>query len=220
MMKQKILNAIPFCCETDFLNISACSVEEQVLLREIMPSAKTVIVLAHHVKTFLEWAWFPLESERNNNTCGADLHSKNVLETIGCALKEDGHTYCCVPYPGRCEIRMKDIASRTALGQIGDNYMFLHSSWGPWTHLRLLLTDAVIASNSGSCADVCIHCGKCASVCPAQAIGADSFNGVACGQYQGSQHNGIKDNYLWKCNKCAQVCPVGTPPSQIKITAV
>lgn len=220
MLEQVILDIIPSCCEVDFLSILACSTEERTLVQEVLPNTNTIIVLAHHVKTALEWAWFPLEAERNQNSCGADLHAKSVLERIGYALKDEGFASCLVAYPGKCGIRMKKLADKTRLGKIGDSYLFLHNEWGPWTHLRLLLTDAIIEGSQGEETDVCIHCGKCLSACPAKAIGPDSFDGIACGRYQESQWNGVKDNYFWKCEECARVCPIGYPPLPLKITSI
>ena len=218
MIKDKIVKIIPSCCDIGFISINDCSIYDRNLLKEFLPCANTIIVLAHHVKSSIEWAWFPFESERNNNTCGADLHAKSVLEKIDFSLKEGGYANYIVAYPGRSGIRMKDFANKTNLGSVGDNYLFLHSKWGAWTHLRLLLTDAVITDDKESKHEICIHCGKCLSACPAKAIKDDSFDGVACGNYQNSAGNGIKDDYYWKCEVCARICPVGQSPLKLKIT--
>ena len=217
MLKEKIIKLLPSCCDVGFLSMHNCSEDEQVLTKELLPSTKTIIVLAHHIKSSLEWAWFPLESERNNITCGADLHAKNVLGKIELAVNEDGFLSYSVAYPGRCGIRMKDFASKTNLGTMGDNYLFLHLKWGAWTHLRLLLTNADITDNQSKTTNVCIHCGKCLEACPAKAIKKDTFDGIACGNYQSSTWNSINDNYYWKCEVCARICPIGQTPLPIKI---
>ena len=216
-IKEKIIEIIPSCCDIGFLSINNCSNEEQDLIKEIQNNTNTIIILAHHVKTSLEWAWFPLESERNNNTCGADLHTKNVLENIKYSLKDLGYSSSFVPYPGKCGIKMKNFANKTNLGKIGNNYLFLHNKWGSWTHLRLLLTDAIINENHENKNNVCINCGKCIEACPAKAIENGNFNGIGCGDYQMSIWNGIENNYFWKCDECARVCPIGEPPISIKI---
>ena len=218
MKKENITELLPSCCHVGFLSINNCSDEERVSVQELLSCTNTIIVLAHHIKSYLEWAWFPLESERNNNTCGADLHTKNILQNIESFLKSKDFSSCIVPYPGISGIRMKEIADKTNLGSIGDNYMFLHPEWGSWTHLRVLLTDAKIEEKRQSKQDACIHCGKCLSACPANAIQKNTFNGIACKDYQMVMANGIKDSYFWKCEVCARVCPIGQAPSQIKIT--
>jgi len=184
MLRQKILDIIPSCCNIGFVQIHNCSKEEQSLILDVFPSTKTIVVLTHHVKTSLEWTWFPLESERCNVTCGADLHAKNVLDKIGLLLKQVGFSSCLLPYPGRCGIRMKDLANKTGLGQTGDNFLFLHSKWGPWTHLRLLFTDAIVMNDSTNKSEVCTHCGKCMASCPVKAIKIDRFEGITCEEYQ------------------------------------
>ena len=217
MLKQMISDLIPNCCDIGFLNISDCSSLEQSLVKEFFEETNTVIVLAHNVKSSLEWMWYPHEAERNNNTCGADLHVKNIIEKIEYGLKEKGYISYIVPYPGKSGLRMKDFANKTAMGQIGENYLFLHRNWGPWVHLRLLLTNAQIEDSSATDIDVCIHCGKCISACPAKALKDGSFNGIACDQYQMSQCIDLQDNYRWKCEVCARVCPIGKSPMPLKI---
>jgi len=93
---------------------------------------------------------------------------------------------------------MKEIADKTDLGSLGDNSMFLHSAWGSWAHLRVLLTDATIEEKRQSKSDVCIHCGKCSSACPANAMQGNTFNGIACRDYLAATSNGIEDSYYWK----------------------
>lgn len=128
----------------------------------------TIIILANHVETSLEWAWYPHEAERNNNTCGENLHAKSIVEKMEHCLQDEGYRSCIVSYPGKCGLRMKDFANKTGMGQIGDSYLFLHRNWGPWVHLRLLLTDAQIEDRLAAAKDVCIHCRKCISACPAR----------------------------------------------------
>jgi epoxyqueuosine reductase QueG len=203
MLVNKIKEILPSCCEVGFINLSDCSSKEQVLVKEFFSETKTIIVLFHHVKTSLEWVWYPHEAERNSNTCGADLHSKNTINNIAHYLKDEGYVSGIVPYPGKCGLRMKDFAEKTELGEIGDNYLFLHKEWGPWVHLRLLLTDAQFEVKPAVKSNVCIHCGMCVSACPAHAIKTDTFAGIACNNYQLAQNNYVIDNYSWKCEFCA-----------------
>lgn len=217
MLKEIIINILPSCCNIGFLNISDCSLKEQEIIKDFYSKTRTIIVLAHHITTSLEWAWYPHEAERNNNTCGADLHAKQSINNIERCLKDEGYNNYIVPYPGKCGLRMKDIADKTSLGHIGDSYLFLHKEWGPWVHLRLLFTTADIESDKNLEINVCTHCGRCVSTCPAKAIKTDSFNGASCNNYQMSQNIGVKDNYYWKCELCARICPLGKPPLPLKI---
>ena len=175
--------------------------------------------MAHHVKNSLEWAWFSLESERNNVTCAADLHLKSECEKVVSKLAEKGYYSFVIPYPGRCGIRFKDLANKTGLGKIGDNFMFLHKEWGPWTQLRVLVTDVEISDNLSICDDVCNHCGNCKESCPAKVINNDTFLGVECGNYQDKKDAdiGMQGSYIFKCEECARACPIGDIPRRINI---
>lgn len=217
MKINRIQDILPSCCEVGFIDLSDCSLNEQAIIKELLPETNTIIVLFHHIKTSLEWVWYPHEAERNYVTCGADLHSKNVINNIAQCLNDEGYISSLVPYPGTCGLRMKVFAEKTKFGEIGDNFLFLHKTWGPWVHLRLLLTDAQFEAKPIVKNNVCIHCGKCIVACPANAIKAGTFDGIACSNYQTSQYNGVKDNYEWKCEVCARVCPIGIQPVPLKI---
>ena len=216
-----VTEIITKCCEMDCIPISSCSIEEIDIIREMFPGAKTVIVLAHHVKHSLEWVWFPFENERNNNTCAADLHIKQECYKVVRLLEEIGCQSYIIPYPGRCGIRFKDLADKTGLGKIGDNYLFLHREWGAWTHLRVILTDAEICDTLPPCDEVCTHCGICKEICPAGSIKENTFAGVQCNEYQIKRDIEIdmKGSFIYKCEKCIINCPIGDKPEQIKFLA-
>ena len=215
-----LAHVLPQCCEMDAFPISLCSESEVQSLKEFLPEIKTVIILAHHVKHSLEWAWLPLESERNKVNCAADLHLKFECEKVVSELDKRGYHSSVIPYPGRCGIRFKDLANKSGLGKIGDNFMFLHKEWGTWAHLRVIVTDAEITDNLPPCEDVCNHCGNCKSSCPAKVIRDDTLQGIECDEYQDKRdaYFGIEGNYIYKCEECARACPIGTAPERINIT--
>jgi epoxyqueuosine reductase QueG len=197
-----------------------CSEIEMQSLKEFLPQCKSVIVLAHHIKNSLEWVWFDFESQRNNVTCAADLHLKLECEKIAEALEKNGHHSVIIPYPGRSGVRFKDLASKTGLGEIGDNFLFLHRQWGPWTHLRVIVTDVDISENLTSCDGICTHCGICKISCPSNAIKHDTLLGLECNKYQCNRDAdfGMKGSYIFKCEECARVCPIGDVPEKITIS--
>lgn len=212
---------LPACCDAATVDISEFAPEERKLLEEYMPTAKTAIVLAHHVTSALEWVWFPFETERMNNTCAADLHIKTGVEKVANWLSIKSAAAVTLPYPGRCGVAFKYIAAKTKLGELGANYLFLHKEWGPWTHLRILLTDAIVADENSGKIQVCDSCGACIRACPARVIKEDSFNGLGCNEYQKlqSQEKGIEGQYIWKCEVCARVCPKGAKPTPVQVRA-
>ena len=212
---------IPTCCDMATVDIEKFKPEEKRLLEEYMPSAKTAIVLAHHVTATLEWVWFPFETERLNNTCAADLHAKTTLGKVVAWLHDRDFATVALPYPGRCGVAFKYIAAKTNLGELGANYLFLHKEWGPWTHLRVLLTDARFADTNTEKIQVCDYCNACIKACPAGVIKDGTFDGIGCGEYQKVQlqKKEIAGSYIWKCEICARVCPKGVKPRPVQIQA-
>jgi epoxyqueuosine reductase len=216
LLAEKLSN----CCEIDAFSISLCSENERKLLKDFLPECKTVIVLAHNVKHSLEWAWFPFEAEKNNVTCAADLHLKSECEKILSLLREKGDNSFNISYPGRSGIRFKDLANKTGLGKMGDNFLFLHRKWGAWIHLRVIITEAEIIDNLPACEDVCTHCGICKASCPAKVIKDETLLGIECGKYQDIRdiENGIGGSYIFKCEECVRACPVGNTPEKVIIS--
>lgn len=213
-----LAESLPQCCEIDAFSIELCCEAEADALRKLLPQCKSVIVLAHHVQQALEWIWFPLECERNNVTCPADLHLKSECEKTAAAIALQGFNSVIVPYPGRCGLRFKDLADKTGLGKIGDSFLFLHKEWGAWTHLRVIITDAEISCTLPPWGEVCNHCGNCKAVCPAQLIKDDNLLGVECDTYQDLRDAETgTSGYVFKCEECVRACPIGTAPKRLEI---
>lgn len=210
-----IRKILPSCCEADALDITALTDDERKQLSGFLPNFKTVIVLAHHVKHSLEWTWFSFDSSRIGSVPPADLHLEAESLKISDYLHKEGYNSLLIPYPGISGIRFKDLADKTGLGKIGDNFLFLHREWGPWTHLRILLTDAEIKGRLDPCDAVCIHCGRCVAACPANAIQKEELLGIECGAYQ----HRISEStaYDYQCENCIRACPIGTAPRPVQI---
>lgn len=206
---------LPGCCEADALPRSALSADEIGKLECFFQGFQSIIVLAHHVRHSLEWVWYPFDDSPAGVVAPADLHLQRECDRVAAALEAVGQRTFALPYPGRCGIRFKDLAKKTGLGSLGDNYMFLHRKWGPWAHLRVLLTDKEIGHALPPCTDVCLHCGACSAACPSGAIRND-FSGTICDSWQGEQEKKIP-NYVFKCEICARICPVGKAPPPVHI---
>lgn len=214
----ELKSLVPECCDIDSFDITICSDEEQRVLKEVLPGVKTIVVFGHHIESAIEWMWFPSKTERKNNTCAADLHLKAVVERVASYISVTDARCEIIPYPGSCGIYFKILASRTSLGDLGDNYLFLHNDWGPWIHLRVMLTEAeILKINRNEKKQVCIHCNRCLEICPGKAIGEKFFDGPLCGETQNriKKELAIPEGYLWKCEKCLRICPIGKPPAAI-----
>ena len=101
------------------------------------------------------------------------------------ALERYGYTTEILPYPGTCGISFKQLAAKTGIGEIGDSFLFLHREWGPWTHLRIALTNAETPKARQRDFDaVCTHCGRCIDECPGRAIAQGRHDLDACASAQ------------------------------------
>jgi epoxyqueuosine reductase len=211
---------LPSCCEIAVAAVGSYTAEGKTRILGFMSNARTLVVLGHHVKASLEWVWFPFENERGGSTCAADLHAKVVIENTGRILEAHGHRTLILPYPGACGIAFKQLAAGMHMGAIGESFLYLHREWGPWVHLRILLTDAtVLDPRALKTLDVCLHCGECIKVCPGMALATGHHDQAACRRFQQSQRDqlGIRARYQHKCEACARGCAVGEQPLEILV---
>ena len=212
---------LPACCDIAVAPVESYSEEGRARIAGFMTSARTAVVLGHHINASLEWLWFPFESERGGSTCAADLHAKAIIEKTERILQSSGHRSLILPYPDSCGIAFKQLAAGTRMGMIGDSHLFLHRNWGPWVHLRVLLTDAMIndPQASGHRDDICKYCGKCVEACPGMALKASLHDQRACSDFQLAERErlNIRAKYRHKCEACVRACPVGEPPLAIVV---
>jgi len=205
-----IQKLLPSCCEVDAVSHLVLSEEENNVLSKFSKNFSTVLVFAHHVRHSWEWIWFEFDSISGGFIPPADLHLIAEIERIKSMLHNDGFTTHVLPYPGQSGVRFKNLADKTGLGKIGDNFLFLHRTWGTWTHLRVMLTDAIVSDALPMCETVCVHCGKCEKACPSGAIQQHLFDGKKCGEYQQRERTDQKGNpYEYECEICVRACPVG-----------
>ncbi|GEM_PF-1028872 len=203
------------CCEIVFASVESYPEDGRAKIAELMPDARTVAVLGHHVEASLEWVWYPSKSERGGITCGADLHAKAAIENISKVLESNGCRTLVLPYPKSCGISFKRLAAGTDMGEMGYSFLFLHREWGPWVHLRVLLTDADITETRAlEAADICLHCESCIEACPGQCLSIGHHDRAACRRCQQAESDrlGIRGTYIYECEVCARACPVGDQP--------
>lgn len=219
MKQSDFFKLLPECCRVGFASIEECDKDERGKVEAFLPDAKTVIVVAHHIRHSLEWIWFKFSADGFDETCPADLHTRLTLEKICNKLNRKGFKAIVLPYPGQCGVMFKTLAVKTGLGQLGDNYIFMNNDWGPWIHLRLILTDAEIDFEKIESQEVCNHCGKCIDACPAGAIMEDDFDGIRCRDKMREISNSIDDvPYNFECECCLRVCPIGEEPREVLVS--
>ena len=209
---------LPECCRIGFASIADYQDQERDKLLEQLPSTQTIIVIAHHVQDSLEWTWLKFPSARTGETSPADLHCAAMAERVAHRLESAGHRTRVLSYPGSCGLMFKTIALPTRLGNLGDNFLFMSSDWGPWMHLRVVLTDGLLAFTPPEPSDACTHCGKCQDVCPAHAFQGNTFNGLACRDKMREMSKLKSDgSFCFECELCLRACPIGIQPREVVV---
>jgi epoxyqueuosine reductase len=207
------------CCRIGFASIEDYDESERMKIQEFLPDVKTVIVVAHHVRHSLEWVWFRFLADGSDETCPADLHTKLILEKVCNKLMQNGFNGIILPYPGQCGVMFKTLAVKTGLGQLGDSFLFMNADWGPWVHLRAILTDAEIEFEKPVTQEACTHCGKCIEACLSGAIMENDFDGIKCRDSMRQIKSTLGDTpYAFECEVCLRACPVGEKPREVLIT--
>ena len=202
------------CCRVWAVPVSSLEERERAYLDAFAPGWGTALVVGHHVTTVAEWTWYARGAEEEG--CAADDHTQGVCDELIAACAEKGYQCRRVPYPGKSGLRFREVARAAGAGDVGINAFLLHPEWGPWIHLRVLVTDAPAGREPHCPGRVCIDCDACVSACPAGAIGWDAFDGLKCRGYREDQGefapDGPEGEYKY-CTVCADVCPVGEKPS-------
>lgn len=216
--EDQFIDLIPECCRIGFASINSYEGSEKEQLLGVLPTTKTVVVIAHHIQDSLEWIWLRFSAARGGETCFADIHCLSVAERIECCLRSLGYQSAILPYPGICGLMFKTIAVQSGLGKLGDNFLFMNDTWGPWIHLRVLLTDAVIDYTLLNLDSGCNHCGNCIEACPAGAIASNDFDGAACRNCMREMARRECDgSYVYECEKCLRICPIGKQPREVEV---
>jgi epoxyqueuosine reductase QueG len=113
----------------------------------------------------------------------------------------------------------KTLAAKTGLGQLGDSFLFMNTEWGPWIHLRVVLTGAVIETEPRRQAEACTHCGRCIEACPSGAIMENGFDGLRCRNKMREIRNALGNvPYVFECERCLRACPVGVQPREVLVS--
>jgi epoxyqueuosine reductase QueG len=198
------------CCAVWTIPISSLDKRERDFFKKFSPTARTAIVLGHHIVTKDEWKWYIKEDGLEHSD--ADDHTINVCEQLKTVLGVHGFRTDIIPYPGESGLRFRSVAQAAGAGEIGINVFLLHPLWGPWIHLRILATDASSHNTPIVHVPVCNRCGACISECPSGSIRQDSFEGLLCRRYRAEKGEYIPfgpDKELRYCTLCADVCPIG-----------
>lgn len=191
-------------------------VERRIDPREVLPGARSVIVLglnyfqgtrpagnAERPGVFARYAW------------GSDYHDfiEDRLKDLGQYIDEIGGRQRY--YVDTGPVLERDFASESGLGWNGKSTVQIHRELGTWFFLAVILTDLELPPDSPASA----HCGKCIrcmTACPTQAITSERrLDARRCISYLTIEHRGsiplewreaIGDR-VFGCDDCLTACP-------------
>lgn len=191
-------------------------VERRVDPREVLPGARSVIVLAMNyftgerppsdagrLGTFARYAW------------GSDYHDliEDKLKDLGAYLGDLGvrQRY----YVDTGPVLERDVASEAGIGWNGKSTVQIHRRLGTWFFLAVILTDLALPVDSPA-VDHCGKCRRCIDACPTEAITQERrVDARRCISYLTIEHRGsiplefreaIGDR-IFGCDDCLAVCP-------------
>jgi epoxyqueuosine reductase QueG len=193
-------------------------------VREIMPSARSVVLLASEV--FPEVIRFFTSKRNVGDLYFSDLATRNMeivsghLDWDAYSIVKQLHTlgYKGVPTPAdgapfsdrdlRGIMPFGLLAQMAGMGKIGWHSMLLTPEYGARVRLSALITDAPLAPTAaGDLDDPCPSCGgACVEICPAGAISRpEPGKRIRIERYKCS----ATINASGGCSECLKICPAG-----------
>lgn len=215
-IKEQLNEIIPDCCNIGFASLANIDRFVESKFLNHYKDYGTIIAIAHHVTNPTEWIWYKFDP-KEISTCDADIHLKQVCVKVLNILNNNNSNSSILPYPGRSGFLFKNLAAKTNLGEIGKSELFVHRNWGPWVHLRIILTSLIIKPDSKILFRICKDCNLCLKNCISRAIGVDKLNKEICEEYHSriEKEKSIIKHYVFTCELCLRSCPKFEKPKQL-----
>ena len=183
---------------------------------EIMPEAKSVIVIGFHVWDYLLEA--ALKKEDRWMYPGYFPLSTQTRE-VAHLLKARG--YKVAPFPPL--LSLKRLAQLAGFGNFGKNALMINPRFGPWIRLGAVLTDAELTFDKPFQRDLCGECDDCVKACPVNAltpykvddskclVGVHLMNGDVSefAEILKRYEPSLSKNSHMMCIECQKVCKYG-----------
>jgi len=182
---------------------------------DIMPDAKSIVVIGYHVWDDMlelairkgeEWVYpgyFPIMV--------LEQTVKNYLER---------NKYRAVPYP---PLSQKRLAQLAGFGNYGKNALIINPVYGPWMRLATILTGAEMIPDKPFEQDLCGDCEECVKACPVGALSPYEVDDSKClvgvhlldkekfelnEEWRKCEPSFTKNSHLM-CIECQKVCRYG-----------
>jgi len=137
---------------------------------------------------------------------------KSISEKL--AEKYPGHSF--IPFVDSSPVDEVDMAVKAGLGVKGDNGLLIHPLFGSYVFIGEILTtlplETTCCENTG-----CLHCGRCAALCPGGAISAGRVNTETCASHISQKKGELTEketeilsraHTVFGCDICQNVCPM------------
>ena len=110
----------------------------------------------------------------------------------------------------------KEAAVRAGLGIIGDHSLLIHPEQGSRVIIILMETDLPVDAEKAVNRGECLHCGKCAQICPTSAISEKGMihpercmrNFMMEGVVVPQKYRSLMKERMLGCDLCQRVCPM------------
>jgi epoxyqueuosine reductase len=185
-------------------------------VREILPSAKSVVCVAMHYRTHEEW-----DASTHGGVAryarGTDYHEfmpkrlRELLNWIQQSNDCEGKVYVDTG-----PVLEREWARRAGIGWIGKNSMLMSRELGSYFLLGEIIVDLELEPDAPHLQEYCGSCTRCIDACPTDALVAPRvLDANKCISYHTIENrNEIPEDlkikfgdWIFGCDICQQVCP-------------
>lgn len=196
------------------------SADRRADVRQVLPSAKTVIVTATLYNTDRPYSLECADPDRAHvarYAWGDDYHDvirERLDRLLAWMRSASGETFEARAYVDTGPVQERVYARHAGIGWIGKNTCVIHPEVGSWIFLGEILCSLPLETDAPSF-DQCGTCALCIEACPTTAIvGPGVLDSTRCLSYLTIEHRGdigvLGDRLggrVYGCDICQEVCP-------------
>ncbi len=204
------------------LEYLARALDARLDVRELVPTAKTVVVLvtSYYAGAHDEHGARPGQAKVSRYAWGADYHNvmRRRLGKLRKMLLQHRPGAQVAPFTDAKPVLERAWAEAAGLGFVGKSTMLIHRQLGTWTFLAGLITDVDLAPTSRPVqTDHCGSCTRCLDACPTDAFEApfvldaarclSTWTVEAPLDAEAEQSHLLGHGWALGCDVCQEVCP-------------
>lgn len=195
------------------------NLEARLDIKKLLPSAKTIIVLAHSYNTQINPIADYSKAKIARYAWGKDYHNvlKKKLKKLELYLKELDLNSESRSFTDSAPIFERDWAISAGLGWRAKNSLVINRKLGSYFFISTIITNVELEADSPFGKDYCGTCTKCIDACPTGAIEKGSIvNANKCISFWTIESKSetipshIAQNmngWVFGCDICQEVCP-------------